>query len=158
MRKILAVVIATMVMALGLATQSASVAQPVTKTSMVAAASSFNACSVPLNPDRRSVYRFTNSGYTLSNAQVVVTATRDYYHRYCVQFQTGGRNLWTSWNVADAPYNGGCGSYIGRMGSSGWSSGSSDTMIVPDKTCVKRTYGIKYSGVWWYASFVRYNA
>jgi hypothetical protein len=159
MRKLIAVVIASVVMALGLATQSVSAtAQPVTKTTMVAAAT-FNACSVPLNPDRRSVYKFKRGTSTLSFGQVVVTATRDYYHRYCVQYQTGGRNLWTSWNLADAPYNGGCGSYIGRMGSSGsWSTGSSSTLTVPDKTCIKDTYGIKSGGLWYYASFVRYNA
>ena len=59
-----------------------------------------DACREPLNPDRRTVYRYTNGSDTLGFGQVVVTATKADGHRYCMRIGFGGRTVVHSFSQA----------------------------------------------------------
>ncbi|MGH3649009.1 MAG: hypothetical protein ACRDTM_17750 [Micromonosporaceae bacterium] len=124
-----------------------------------ATAATYDACQQPLNPDRRSIYRLKNGGDVLSFGRVVVTATKQYYHRYCVQFQTGGRTVYHQWGQAGYERTNGSCVYVGGKGSGAyWTGGYHRTVIVPDKWCTQESYSIRYGGKWYTATFLRYNA
>lgn len=137
---------------------SAAVA-PATK-SGTATAAIYDACKDTLNPDRRTVYRLKNGSDVLSFGRVVVTATKRYYHRYCVQFQTGDRTVYHSWGQKDYDrVNGTCVSTgMGKGSGWYWTRAYNRTVIVADKKCTRESYSIKYGGKVYTASFLRYNA
>lgn len=122
-----------------------------------AVAATSDACSQQLNPDRREVYQLTNGGDTLSYGRIVVTGTAANYHRYCVQFQTGGRTVTGS--TGKATYqraDGVCGRQLGAAGSGpGQMRGFESTMTVADNTCEAVSLSIKDGGRWFSASAVR---
>lgn len=122
-----------------------------------AGAATADACSQQLNPDRREVYQLTNGGDTLSYGRLVVTGTVANYHRYCVQFQTGGRTVTGSTGKATyVRVDGVCGRQLGAAGSgAGPMRGAQTTMIVADNTCEAVSFSIKDGGRWYSASTIR---
>lgn len=117
------------------------------------------ACNSPLNPDRRTVYKFTRGGDTLGFGQLVVQATAANPHRYCIRFQTGGRTVTHSWSQADYIRSGGdCTSTGQGMGDGGYqTAGYTTERTVRDGRCLAMTFSIKSGGVWYSASFLRWN-
>lgn len=119
-----------------------------------------DACSMTLDPDRRSVYKLTNGGEALGFGQVVVQATQAQYHLYCIRFQTGGRTVTHSFSQSSkVRENGACTTDLGGLGSGVYTTGGyTSSMQVPDRECTYRSYSIRSDGRWWTASFMRYNA
>lgn len=160
MQKLIVAVIAGMVMALGAVAPSVSAPAAPGLTAQASAATA--ACSLPLNPNRRMVYKLKNGASTLSYARVVYTATQQNRHRYCIRFQTGGRIVTHSWGRADYPrLNGVCGTkQLGAMGSGTYRTGSYQLdLTVRDKTCVFQGFAIKRDGKWFATPrIMRYNA
>lgn len=124
-----------------------------------AQAAAYNACSQPLNADRRTVYKLTNGSSTLSYGQMVVTATKEFYHRYCVQLQTGGRTVTGSYGNAEyRRTNGACGEQLGALGTGTMQTGAFNrTMTVRDQTCQTQSFAIRHDGRWYSATAMRFN-
>lgn len=124
-----------------------------------AQATTYNACNEPLNADRRTVYKLTNGSSTLSYGQMVVTATKEYYHRYCVQMQTGGRTVTGSYGNAEyRRTNGVCGEQLGALGTGTIQTGAFNrTMTVQNGTCETMSFSIRHDGRWYGATAMRYN-
>ena len=117
------------------------------------------ACSRPLDPDRRTVYKFRNGGETLGYGQLVVQATAANPHRYCIRFQTGGRTVTHGWSEADYIRSGGsCTSTGMGKGDGGYQSGGYNTeRTVRDGRCLAMTFSIRSDGAWYSATFLRWN-
>jgi len=118
-----------------------------------------DACAQALNPDRRSVYRFKSGGRTLAVGRVVVTATKANRHRYCVQVDFQGRRLFNGFGESGYERRNGKWVNVGGLGDAG-SVGRSytQTMQVPDKYRIDRTYSIRTGGRWYRTIAIsRYN-
>jgi hypothetical protein len=117
------------------------------------AAQAPDACEQGLNPDRRSVYRYKDGGSTLDFGRVVVTATKADRHQYCIQVQFGGREVFHGFGMSSDKRVDGKWVNEGGLGDSG-SRGESYTqsMQVPDKTRIKRSYSIRHEGRWYRTS------
>jgi hypothetical protein len=118
-----------------------------------------DACAQPLNPDRKSVYRFKNGARTLGYARVVVTATKASRHRYCIQVQFDGRTLHHAFGQTTYERRNGAWVNVGGLGDSGGPARSySATMQVPDKIRIDRSYSVRVGGRWYRTITVsRYN-
>jgi hypothetical protein len=123
------------------------------------AASPPDACKQALNPDRRSVYRFKDGGTTLGFGRVVVTATKAHRHRYCIQVQFGGRTVFNGFGESGYERRDGKWVNVGGLGDSGSRGGSyTQTMQVPDKYRIDRSYSIRHEGRWYSTIAIsRYN-
>jgi hypothetical protein len=123
------------------------------------AATTPDACQQRLNPDRRSVYRFKDGGTTLSYGRVVVTATKADRHRYCIQVQFGGRTVFNGFGMSSYERRDGKWVNQGGLGDSGARGDSyTQSMQVPDKTRIDRSYSIRDDGRWYRTiSISRYN-
>lgn len=137
-----------------------SLGVPATVVATATPASAAEACSLPLDPDRRTAYRLKNGTDVLPYGQVVVQATRDQYHRYCVRFSTGGREVVHSFSMSSEVREGGaCTTQIGALGSGAYRTGGyTHDMRVPDGECEYRSYAIRADGRWYTARIMRYNA
>lgn len=123
------------------------------------AATQPDACQQALNPERRSVYRFKDGDTTLPFGRVVVTATKADRHSYCIRVGFGGRTVFNGFGLASYKREGGKWVNEGGLGDSG-SRGDSYTqsMKVPDKTRIDRSYSIRHEGRWYRTIAIsRYN-
>lgn len=124
-----------------------------------AGAATPDACAQTLNPDRRSVYRYKDGKKTLAFGRVVVTATKADPHRYCIEVQFGDRKVFNGFGLSSYKRVDGKWVNEGGLGDAG-SRGASytQTMQVPDKTRIDRSYSIRYGGDWYRTiSISRYN-
>lgn len=146
-----------------LALAAATLALPLAGAAVVAPSASAqatpDACAQPLNPERRSVYRFKNGGRTLGYGRVVVTASKADGHRYCIQVQFGGRTVTHAFGQTTYERRNGTWVNVGGLGDSGYrTSDYSATLQVPDKTRIDRSYSIKAGGRWYKTIAIsRYN-
>jgi len=118
-----------------------------------------NACQEPLNPDRRTAYRFTDRGKTLAFGQVVMTATKADGHRYCVRIGFGGRTMLHEFSQASYLRRNGRWVYEGALGSGAYRTGGyTQSVQVRDKTRSDRTFAVRHKGRWYRTiSISRYN-
>lgn len=114
------------------------------------AATTPDACEQALNPDRRSTYRFKDGDTTLGFGRVVVTATKANRDRYCIQVQFGGRTVFNGFGMSSYERRDGKWVNEGGLGDSG-SRGASYTqsMQVPNRTRIDRSYSIRHEGRWY---------
>lgn len=119
-----------------------------------------DACKQALNPDRRTVYRFTNGAKSLGFARVIVTATKSDRHTYCIRLDFGKRTprLYSS----STSYVRRDGQWIneGGAGDGTPSPVGSHTlwMKVQDKRRIGKAWGIRYQGKDWNTIVIsRYN-
>jgi hypothetical protein len=123
------------------------------------ASAALDACDQPLNPERRSVHRFKADGTTLPYGRVVVTATKADRDQYCIQVQFGGRTVFNGFGMSAFKRKNGKWVNEGGLGDSG-SRGDSYTqsMQIPEKTRIDRTYSIRDDGRWYRTpSISRFN-
>jgi hypothetical protein len=123
------------------------------------AATTPDACEQGLDPDRRSVYRFKDGRTTLGFGRVVVTATKADRHRYCIQVQFGDRKVFHGFGMSSYERRGGEWVNEGGLGDSGSRGGSyTQTMQVPNRTRIDRSYSIRHEGRWYRTIQIsRYN-
>lgn len=121
------------------------------------AAAEYDACAEELNPDRRKVYRLKKGTKKLSFGRLVVQATEQFPHRYCVRFQTGGRTVKHAWSMAEHErVDGVCGEQLGAMGSGTYRTGAyTRTIKVAKGICRYEAYQIKHKKRWYTARFMR---
>jgi hypothetical protein len=109
-----------------------------------------DACRQQLDPDRRSVYRFKDGDATLGFGRVVVTATEADRHLYCIKVQFGGRTVFNGFGLSSYKRKDGKWVNEGGLGDSGARGDSyTQTMQVPDKTRIDRSYSIRDDGRWY---------
>jgi len=118
-----------------------------------------NACRVPLNLDRRTVYRFTNGQQTLGFGQVVVTATKADRHKYCIRVGFGGRTPLNAWGESSYLRRDGKWVYEGSKGSSTTRTGGYTlSPRIRDKTRTDYGFSITRNGrVYSTITIRRYN-
>jgi hypothetical protein len=118
-----------------------------------------DACAQALNPDRRSVYRFKDGSKTLGYGRVIVTATKANRHRYCIRVDFGNRTVFHAFGESGYERRNGKWVNVGGLGDSGSKATSyTQTMQVPDKYRIDRSYSIRTGGRWYRTIAIsRYN-
>ncbi len=122
-----------------------------------AAADPYEPCSAPLDATRKEVYKFTDRGQELDHGRVVVIPTKQFRHRYCVRFQTGGGTVQMNYSRASFYFRDGkCGPSAGASGSGFDPSGPANySLNVQAGFCERRIFNIRDSGRTYSASFLR---
>jgi hypothetical protein len=118
-----------------------------------------DACAQPLNPERRSVYRFKSGSKTLGFGRVVVTATKANPNRYCHRIDFEGRTVFHGFGESGYERRNGAWVNVGGLGDSGYEATSyTRTVQVPNHYRIDRTYSIRSGGRWYRTiSISRYN-
>lgn len=118
----------------------------------------FNACGGTLIKSGDPI-RFTNGTSTLSFGSVAVYRNSTYKNWLCVKFSTGGKtvqryNAYTKLNLTSTgtcPVPGGYGGGFEPP----YGTGYNKSYYIEPGTCVRALYGIKYGGIYYYATFMR---